>query len=96
MVGDQLMISWISFHPLMKEIGIQIGVSRFESQTLIGFTPRLPLILSIFYRSLAQVGGEADSTSFFFKGRVFFLGEVAIFSVDGWFQSLDKENQGFI
>lgn len=81
--GDQLLISWISFHPLMKEIGIRIGVSRFESQTLIGFTPRLPLIFSIFYRSLAQVDGEADSTSFFFKGRVFFWGEVAIFSVDG-------------
>lgn len=80
MVGDQLMISWISFHPLMKEIGIQIGVSRFESQTLIGFTPRLPLILSIFYRSLAQVGGEADSTSFFLREGCFFGGSGNLFS----------------
>ena len=26
MVGDQLVISWISFHPLMKEIGILRGI----------------------------------------------------------------------
>lgn len=40
-------------------------------------------------------GGEADSTYLFFLREGCFFGEVAIFSVDGWFQSFDTENEGF-
>lgn len=84
MVGDQLVISWISFHSLMKEIGIRIGVSRFESQTLIlSFHDFFLHFVDFLSVSSSGPNGRWRSRQhlpLFFKGRVFFWGSGNLFS----------------